>query len=117
MSNRPVPLLLTMGDACGIGPETIARAFQRGYATDCIVVGDMGAMRRAMRLLPEPLPLAWLREPADLAACPPDCVPVWQPDGLPPGLDQLPWGRADARAGVAAARCIEAAVRAVQAGD
>jgi 4-hydroxythreonine-4-phosphate dehydrogenase len=44
-------------------------------------------------------------------------VPVWQPDGLPPALDQLAWGVVDARAGQAAALCIEAAVRAVQRGD
>ena len=116
MSNRSAPLLLTMGDACGIGPEIIARAFQRGAAAGCVVVGDMGAMRRAMRLTPEPWPVALLRAPADLSACPPNCLPVWQPEGLPAGLDQLPWGRPDARAGAAAAVCIEAAVRAVQAG-
>jgi 4-hydroxythreonine-4-phosphate dehydrogenase len=39
---------------------------------------------------------------------------VWQPDGLASGLAALDWGRVDARAGAAAAACIEAAVRAVQ---
>ena len=106
-----------MGDACGIGPEIIARAFQRGMAAGCVVVGDMAAMRRAMRLMPEPWPLALLRSPTDLSTCPQNCLPVWQPDGLPRGLDQLPWGRPDARAGAAAAACIEAAVRAVQGGE
>ena len=105
-----------MGDACGIGPEIIARAFARGAAADCVVVGDMGVMRRAMRLMPEPLPLAQLRAPCELSACPPNCLPVWQPEGLPCGLDSLPWGRPAALAGAAAAACIEAAVRAVQAG-
>ena len=36
------PLLLTMGDACGIGPEIVARAFVRGAAAGCVVVGDVG---------------------------------------------------------------------------
>jgi 4-hydroxythreonine-4-phosphate dehydrogenase len=106
-----------MGDAAGIGPEIVARAFLRGAAPGCVVVGDVGVMRRAMALLPAPWPVARLASARDAAACPPRCLPVWQPDGLPAGLDALPWGRADARAGAAAAACIEAAVQAVQRGD
>ena len=110
-------LLLTMGDACGIGPEIIVRAFQRGAAEGCVVVGDLAVMRRAMALSAEPWPLALLDSAADASACPPRCLPLWQPEGLPAGLDQLPWGQVDARAGAAAAVCIEAAVRAVQRGE
>ena len=106
-----------MGDPCGIGPEIIVRAFQRGAADGCVVAGDLAVMRRAMALMPEPWPLARLESPADAASCPPRCLPLWQPDGLPAGLDSLPWGVVDARAGAAAAVCIEAAVRAVQHGD
>ena len=106
-----------MGDATGIGPEIIVRAFQRGAADGCVVVGDIGAMRRAMALLPEPWPIASLSSAAAWASCPVRCVPVWQPEGMPTGLDQLAWGQADARAGAAAALCIEAAVRAVQRGE
>jgi 4-hydroxythreonine-4-phosphate dehydrogenase len=105
-------LLITMGDPVGIGPEIVARAFQRGAAEGCVVVGDVGVMRRAMALLPEPWPTAQLESPDE--AAPPRCLPVWQPDGMPAGLARLPWGRVDARAGAAAAACIEAAVRAVQ---
>ena len=111
------PLLLTMGDACGIGPEIIVRAFQRGAAEGCVVVGDIAVMRRAMALMPDPWPLARLDTPADMAACPPRCLPVWSPEGLPGGLADLPWGMVDARAGGAAAACIEAAVRVVQRGE
>jgi 4-hydroxythreonine-4-phosphate dehydrogenase len=106
-------LLLTMGDPVGIGPEIIARAFQQGAAEDCVVVGDMGVMRRAMALLPEPWPLARIDSPLDAVLCPPRCLPLWQPEGLPAGLNALPWGQVDARAGAAAAACIEAAVLAV----
>lgn len=111
------PLLLTMGDACGIGPEIIVRAFQRGHANGCVVVGDVGVMRRALALAGEPWPLAVLETPLDASACPPRCLPLWPPAGLPQGLDGLPWGRVDARAGAAAATCIEAAVRSVQRGE
>ncbi len=110
------PLLLTMGDACGIGPETIVRAFQRGAAADCVVVGDAGVLRRAMALMAQPWPLAVLDSPLELGNCPPRCLPLWQPAGLPAGLDALPWGLPDARAGAAAAACVEAAVGQVQRG-
>ena len=109
-------LLLTMGDPCGIGPEIIVQAFCRGAAQGCVVVGDGGVIRRAMGRAAEPWPIALLDSPADGAACPPRCVPVWQPAGLPPGLAQMPWGQIDARAGTAAAMCVEAAVQAVQRG-
>jgi 4-hydroxythreonine-4-phosphate dehydrogenase len=109
-------MLLTMGDAVGIGPEIVARAFVQG-AVDVVVVGDVGVMRRAMALLKDPWPIAQLDSPRDASQCPPRCMPVWQPEGLLPALDQLSWGVVDARAGQAAATCIEAAVRAVQRGE
>ena len=116
LSTTP-PLLLTMGDACGIGPEIIVRAFQRGAADGCVVVGDVGVMRRAMALLREPWPISSLATSQAFVSCAPRCVPVWQPDGLPLGLDQLAWGQANARAGAGAAACIDAAVRAIQRGE
>jgi len=109
------PILITMGDAAGIGPEIVARAFVQGEAERCVAVGDVGAMRRAMALLPEPWPVAQLDAVGD--AVPPRCLPVWQPEGLPEDLAALDWGRVDARAGAAAAVCIEAAVRALQRGE
>jgi 4-hydroxythreonine-4-phosphate dehydrogenase len=111
-----VTLLLTMGDPVGIGPEIIARAFVQG-AADAVVVGDVAVMRRAMALMKDPWPIAQIESPRDASQCPPRCLPVWQPEGLPPALHQLPWGVVDARAGQAAALCIEAAVRAVQRGE
>jgi 4-hydroxythreonine-4-phosphate dehydrogenase len=113
--SRRSPLLLTMGDAAGIGPEIVAHAFVRGAGQGCVVVGDVAVMRRAMALLPEPWPVAHLESALD--AAPSRCLPVWQPEGLPAGLGTLPWGRVDARAGAAAAVCIEAAVRALLRGE
>ena len=106
------PLLLTMGDACGIGPEIIAKAFVQDGGTDLCVVGDVDVMRREMAGV---MPVARLGSPLDLS--PPHCLPVWQPVDLPKGLLELPRGMIDARAGLAAARCIAAAVRAVQQGE
>jgi 4-hydroxythreonine-4-phosphate dehydrogenase len=110
-------ILITMGDPAGIGPEIVAGAYLRGAATDCVAIGDVDVMRRAMALQNDPWPIAQLNSPRDVSQCPPRCLPVWQPEGLPPALDQLAWGVVDARAGQAAALCIEAAARAVQRGD
>ena len=109
-------LLVTMGDPVGIGPEIIAKAFAAGELADALVVGDVGALRRGARAAGLTLPVAWLDLADDWHRCPPGSLPVWQPPGLPAGLDQLPWGRVDARAGAAAAACITGAVGLLQAG-
>ncbi len=106
------PILLTMGDACGIGPEIIFKAVQQDDGADLCVVGDVAVMRRATQ---GALPVALVNSP--LEPVPPRCLRVWQPEDLPKGLIDLPMGQIDARAGLAAARCIAAAVRAVQAGQ
>ena len=110
------PLLITMGDACGIGPEIAVAAWRaeppRG---DLCLVGDVGVLRRALRLQGLALPLARLEAPDE--PVPPHCLPVWQPPGLPADLLDCPLGHIDARAGRAAAACIEAAVTAIQAGQ
>jgi 4-hydroxythreonine-4-phosphate dehydrogenase len=99
-----------MGDAAGIGPETLLRAFRQGQTDGCVVVGDPAVFQRAARCLEAPpLPLAVLEAPGDLAELPAGCVPIWRPPELPVGLAEVAWGRIDARCGAAAARCIEAA--------
>ncbi len=45
------PLLLTMGDACGIGPEIIVKAFAEGEAEGCVVIAEPQVLRRAVQLL------------------------------------------------------------------
>jgi 4-hydroxythreonine-4-phosphate dehydrogenase len=110
--NSALPLLVTMGDAAGIGPETIAAAFAAGQLPGSVVVGDPAVLRRAGAPM-----TACIDRPADLPLVPPGCLPVIAPPGLPEGLAALPWGRVDARCGAAAARCIEHAVALVQAGQ
>ena len=106
------PLLVTMGDAAGIGPEIIVRAFRAGELADAVVLGDPAVLRRAGSVM-----TAVLGSPEGLAALPPGCLPVLVPPGLPEGLVQLPLGRVHADNGAAAARCIEHAVTLMQAGQ
>ena len=103
------PLALTMGDACGIGPEIIARAFRNGAAENAFVIGDVAVMRRAAALTGGLLPVIEIEAAADAAACPPRALPVLQVAGLAAGLVDAPLGRVDARAGAAAAVAIRAA--------
>ncbi|HSI51765.1 MAG TPA: 4-hydroxythreonine-4-phosphate dehydrogenase PdxA [Ideonella sp.] len=111
------PLLLTMGDACGIGPEIIARAFVRRTLGRAVVIGDVAVMRRALQAVGHACPVAKLDTPGDLAAVPAGVLAVIVPAGMPAGLAELPWGQVNAKAGAAAARCIEAAVALVRAGQ
>jgi 4-hydroxythreonine-4-phosphate dehydrogenase len=110
-------LVITMGDACGIGPEIIAKAFASGQAEGAFVLGDAAVMRRALAQVGRGTALALIDSPRDVGACPPNCVALVQARGLPVDLPQAGFGRVDARAGAAAAACIEQAVALVQAGQ
>jgi 4-hydroxythreonine-4-phosphate dehydrogenase len=99
-----------MGDACGIGPEIVAKLFREPASAGCFVLGDLGVMRRAAAWVGGMLPVAQIEQPAEAWGMPPNCVPVLPVAGLPPDLLDAPIGRIDARAGAAAARCIEEAV-------
>ena len=117
MTDVARPILLTMGDAVGIGPEIIVAAFQRGQAAGCVAVGDPAVLRRAAAVLKGDRPIvAVIDHPGALAEVPTGCLPVCPPPGLPADLATLPWGRVDARCGAAALACVEAAVRWVRAG-
>ena len=115
-STRVLPLALTMGDACGIGPEIIARWFRAASAERAFVVGDVAVMRRAAASTGGWLPVACIERAEDVAALPPDCLPVLQADGIAADLIEAPIGTVDARAGTAAARSIERAVSLVRGG-
>ncbi|MDL2337964.1 MAG: 4-hydroxythreonine-4-phosphate dehydrogenase PdxA [Pseudomonadota bacterium] len=104
------PIVITMGDACGVGPEIIARLFRGPSAAGCFVLGDVGVMRRAARLTGGMLAVARIDAPEATFEVPPNCLPVLQADVLPADLLEAPWGGIDVRAGAAAARCIEQAV-------
>ena len=110
-------MLLTMGDAVGIGPEIIVKAFAAGQAHDVVVVGDVAVLQRAAALVPRAPAVVNLSELSQAsAALQAGHLPVWAPARLSAELDQLPWGQVDARCGQAAARCIEEAVALIQGG-
>jgi 4-hydroxythreonine-4-phosphate dehydrogenase len=118
--NQPKPLLITMGDAAGIGPEIIAKAFRESPAdlAGCVVVGDVAALRRAAALIAGTGGVAWpvaqLGSLAEFAAVPPRCMGVLQSCDLPV---LPPYGQINGVAGQAAADCIVWAARAVLAGQ
>ena len=112
-----LPLAISMGDACGIGPEIVARLFLEGSPGEAFVVGDLAVMRRAAASIDGLLPVAAIGTPGDAAQLPPRCVPVLQATALPPDLIDAVVGQVDARAGAAAAACIAQAVAWVRRGD
>ena len=117
---QPPTLLLTMGDAAGIGPEIICRAHHQGALAGVVVVGDVQVLRRAAQVVAGDLGqcmVALFDAVPNVTAVPAGCLPLLQAPGLPADLADVPWGQIDARAGAAAARCIEHAVQLVQSGQ
>ena len=112
----PPPLVLSMGDPCGIGPEILVRAAASGALDGAVVLGDMAVLQRASAQCGLRLPLAELDDPADVHAVPPGALAVWPVPGLPAGLAALPMGQVQAAAGAAAAACIRAGARLALAG-
>ena len=110
-------LALTMGDACGIGPEVIAKWWGRDERA--LVIGCPKVMQRAVAWLaadaaPRVVPLSDWRDASNLIK---GDMGVWAPPGLPPDLLDAPLGQVDRRAGQAAAACVRAAVRLAQRGE
>jgi 4-hydroxythreonine-4-phosphate dehydrogenase len=112
-----LPVAITLGDAAGVGPEIIAKAFQAEPALlqGCFVVGDVDLMRRALALLPGIAPaLARIATVADVAQVPPRCIPVLQPG---PDTATMPYGAVSAAAGRLAADCVSWAAQAALRGE
>ncbi|MEY4561161.1 MAG: hypothetical protein RLZZ618_438 [Pseudomonadota bacterium] len=106
-----------MGDAAGIGPEIIARAFERGEAQGTVVLGDVDVMRRAGALIGSALIVTPVATLAEAARLPPQALPVLVSPGMPDGLAALPYGLIDARAGAGAAAAITHAAALVLSGE
>jgi 4-hydroxythreonine-4-phosphate dehydrogenase len=111
------PLAITIGDAAGIGPEIIVKAFCQApeQFRNCIVVGDKAVMQRAWqvvaaksRLLPKPIPINMpMQEGLSI-----------QQVGSPLALEQLPtFGKISAVAGQLAAESITWATHAALRGE
>jgi 4-hydroxythreonine-4-phosphate dehydrogenase len=114
-----MPFAITMGDAAGIGPEIIAKAFlQSPHATGgCFVAGDVQTMRRALALVQPggvPFPVAQIDAIGALADLPPGCLPVLQ---IGDPLGPVAPGQITAAAGEFAGRCIVWAAQAALHGE
>ncbi len=119
MNQSPVlPLAITLGDPCGIGPEIIAKAWLQAPALTqaCFVAGDVSVMRRAAAVAAPSLvlPVCEITEPAQALVVPPRCVPVLQVVSAAP---PLPWGQVDARAGRMAGEAVVWAAQAALRGE
>jgi 4-hydroxythreonine-4-phosphate dehydrogenase len=102
-----LPIAITMGDACGIGPEIIAKLFaDPAPLPPALVLGDEGILKRAIQILSLPLQLHVIDSPEDFQATP-DTINVIPFSHLP---EDLPFGQLDARAGKAAYDYIRAGI-------
>jgi 4-hydroxythreonine-4-phosphate dehydrogenase len=114
------PIAITMGDAAGIGPEIIAKAFRDSpqLTRGCFVAGDLATVRRAAQAIRGPhdvnFPIATIQSPLEALAMPPRCIPLLQAAELP---QLVQWGQISAAAGKAAAECVVWAARAALRGD
>ena len=113
-----LPIAITPGDPCGIGPEIIAKAWTTApeLTRGCFVAGDVGLMRRAMALVQKApcFPVCEIESPAQALEVPPRCLPVLQ---VVPVAPPLPWGQIDARAGRLAGEAVLWATRAALRGE
>jgi 4-hydroxythreonine-4-phosphate dehydrogenase len=116
--NAPLPLAITMGDPCGIGPEIIVKAFdQDAQATKgAFVVGDLGVMRHAALLVRQgsACTVVEITRPSEAFGLPVHFLPVLQ---VLPALPPLPSGQTLAAAGRAAGDCVFWAARAALRGE
>ena len=107
------PIAITMGDACGIGPEICVKLFAEGLPVRSFVIGDAGALRRAAAALAVSLDITEIASPADARAGKQglDVLALTQ---LPA---DLPIGRVDPRAGKAAYDYVVKAIDLAKAGE
>jgi 4-hydroxythreonine-4-phosphate dehydrogenase len=109
MDSARTPVAITMGDACGIGPEIVLKACAERLgvpgAQPLLVYGDVGVLVREARALGLPIEVLPVDRPESVAAhrAPDDAgrirLPVIACSELPA---DLPAGQVDARAGAAA---------------
>lgn len=120
--NTSLPIVLSMGDPAGIGPEIITRAFLERPALQrqVVVAADVATMQRAFRMTApaqastaNAMVLAELDDLSELESVPPGCMPVLQACSL---AGAVPFGQVSAAAGRAAADCIRWGARAVLSG-
>ena len=114
------PLAITMGDAAGIGPEIIVKAHQQepSLLHNSFVVGDVGVMRGATKIVArdgQPAwPVAQIAQPLDALDLPPRCIGVLQ---MGAALGPVSAGVVSAKAGAMAGECVQWAADAALRGE
>jgi 4-hydroxythreonine-4-phosphate dehydrogenase len=109
------PIVLTMGDPAGIGPEIIVRTFQERpeLLRQVVVAGDVPSLQRALAWTAANnnagLRLVQIGDLSTFSQVPSGCMAVVQACELP---QPVVLGRIDAEAGRAAADCIRFAAQA-----
>jgi len=114
------PIVITLGDPAGIGPEIIAKAFRDApeATRGCFVAGDLGSMRRAARIIAGddvPMPVAQIASVDEALELPPRCIPLLQV--VPPVEAPVVIGQVSAAAGLIAGQCVMWAAQAALAGQ
>lgn len=111
--NRPIAI--TMGDPAGIGPEIVVKlaADPTRVPTPIIVMGDAGALRRAVHIIGADIQIRMVEHAADVTM--PHTLSVVQVGAELPA--DLIVGKVDARAGAAAYAYVERAIDLALAGD
>jgi 4-hydroxythreonine-4-phosphate dehydrogenase len=120
------PLVITLGDAAGIGPEIIVKAFRDApeQLHGCVVVGDLAVMQRAALLVAQceyhapHMQIQLVRDVHEAVQVrAPHTIPVLQVTA-PLTTEQLPvWGQISATAGKLAADCVMWAANAALRGE
>ena len=102
-----LPIAITMGDPCGIGPEIIAKLYADVDSLPAmLVLGDAGLIKRAIGLLDSPIMVRNIDAPEDFQFLS-NTINVISLSRLP---EDLPYGQLDARAGKAAYDYIRAGI-------
>lgn len=106
-SLEELPIAITMGDPCGIGPEILAKLYADSVPLPpALVLGDEGLITRAIGLLDLPLTVRVIDAPEDFQFSL-NTINVISLSRLP---EDLPFGQLDARAGKAAFDYIRAGI-------
>jgi 4-hydroxythreonine-4-phosphate dehydrogenase len=120
---QDLPVVLTMGDPAGIGPEIIAQALRERptLKRQVVVAGDLATLRRAAALSGDgscgadsALMWAELERLDQFREVPPGCVAMVQACHM---ASPVPLGQISAQAGRAAADCIRFAAQAALHGE
>ncbi|KMK76220.1 4-hydroxythreonine-4-phosphate dehydrogenase PdxA [Alkalihalobacillus pseudalcaliphilus] len=100
VSNRPI-IGITMGDACGIGPEIIVKALAHKEIYDAcrpVIIGDAKIIKKVLPIVESGLKINQVNEPEE-ATFKYGTIDVIDMNLLP---DELPFGQVSAEAGNAA---------------